>query len=139
MTLTDTGALVALADIRDPYHARCTACLPRLSAPFVTTLPCFTESLHLVGKSGGYQAQTVLWRYRTEGVLSIHPMTNPEIDRAAAFMDTYRDAPCDFADASLLTAAETLGLRRVFTLDGHFYAYRLASGETLEVVPGPAR
>jgi hypothetical protein len=50
-------------------------------------------------------------------------------------MEQYLDTPMDLADASLVVAAETLGLRRVFTLDRHFYAYRLADGSALEVVP----
>jgi len=50
-------------------------------------------------------------------------------------MEQYRDAPMDLADASLVVAAETLGLRRVFTLDRHFYAYRLADGIALGIVP----
>ena len=50
-------------------------------------------------------------------------------------LEQYRDTPMDLADASLVVAAETLGGRRVFTLDRHFYAYRLADGAALEVVP----
>lgn len=50
-------------------------------------------------------------------------------------MDQYRDTPMDLADASLVAAAETLGLKRVFTLDRHFYAYRLLDGTALEVLP----
>jgi predicted nucleic acid-binding protein len=32
-------------------------------------------------------------------------------------MELYSDHPMDFADASLVTAAEALGTRRVFTID----------------------
>ena len=49
-------------------------------------------------------------------------------------MARYEDAPMDLADASLVAAAEALSLTRVFTLDRHFYAYRLAGGDALEVV-----
>ena len=38
------------------------------------------------------------------------------------------------ADASLIAAAESLSLRRVFTSDGDFYFYRLANGLALEVI-----
>ncbi len=48
-------------------------------------------------------------------------------------MATYRDAPMDLADASVVAAAEALSVRRVFTFDSHFYAYRLANGDVLEV------
>jgi len=43
----------------------------------------------------------------------------------------------DIVDASLETIAEATGLRRVFTIDSHFFAYRLLDGHALEVVPAP--
>jgi len=49
-------------------------------------------------------------------------------------MQKYADAPMDFADASLVATAETLRLRRVFTLDHHFRAYRV-DGDYFDVVP----
>ena len=61
--------------------------------------------------------------------------TEEEWQRIRELMQTYRDAPMDLADASMVVLAETLSLRRVFTFDRHFYAYRLADGDALEVVP----
>lgn len=61
--------------------------------------------------------------------------TEAELTRVRDIMVIYRDSPCDLADASLLTTAETLAAERIFTLDGHFHAYRLANGKVLEVVP----
>ena len=55
--------------------------------------------------------------------------------RALAFMEKYKDQPCDYADSTLLIAAEDLGLRSIFTFDKHFYAYRLSDGEALLVIP----
>lgn len=51
-------------------------------------------------------------------------------------MEKYNDSPMDFGDASLVAVAETRGLRQVFTLDKHFWGYRLADGSTLEPIPG---
>lgn len=50
-------------------------------------------------------------------------------------MERFRDIPCDYADATLLVAAEQTGTRRIFTFDKHFYAYRLSNGDHLEVIP----
>jgi predicted nucleic acid-binding protein len=55
--------------------------------------------------------------------------------RAFAFMAKFKDQPCDYADATLLVAAEETGLRRIFAYDRHFHAYRLTDGTALEVVP----
>ena len=50
-------------------------------------------------------------------------------------MRQYADTPMDFADASLVAAAEALGIGRVFTIDSHFYAYQRADGQDFEVLP----
>ncbi|MGE0825627.1 MAG: hypothetical protein AB7G75_02810 [Candidatus Binatia bacterium] len=50
-------------------------------------------------------------------------------------MEQYRDTPMDFADASLVAAAETLHLTQIFTLDSDFYVYRINGTPPFEVVP----
>lgn len=50
-------------------------------------------------------------------------------------MRQYADVPMDFAGASLVVAAESLGLREIFTLDTNFYTYRLGTGEAFMVYP----
>lgn len=52
-----------------------------------------------------------------------------------ALMKTYKDAPMDFADASLVVAAERLGESEVFTLDKHFYAYRINGKQAFTILP----
>ena len=64
----------------------------------------------------------------------LHTPTKAESARMAALMTQYSDTPMDLADASLIAAAETQSLRRVFTFDGDFYVYRLTDGSALEIV-----
>ena len=136
MTLTDAGALVALLDADDAYHAACVAAAQRLPVgPLLTTLVCFTEAMYLLGTVGGYRYQAVLWSLRTTGRLVLHELTAAEADRMAALMAQYQDTPMDLADASLVVVAESRALCRVFTTDSDFYVYRLADGSALEVVP----
>ncbi len=135
MTLTDTGPLVALVDSGEKAHLQCTTLLPQLSPPLVSTWPCLTEALYLLGKSGGYPFQKALWLLYLSGVLVIHEQNSLDADRMQVLMEKYRDAPMDLADASLVAAAETLGVQSIFTLDKHFYAYRLANGQAFTVVP----
>jgi predicted nucleic acid-binding protein len=52
----------------------------------------------------------------------------------AVLMEKYHDTPMDLADASVVAVAESLTLRRVFTLDRDFYISRLADGTALEVI-----
>ena len=136
MTLTDTGPLVALLNRNDPNHAACAGAAKALpSEPLVTTWPCFTEAMYLLYRAGGHAGQEALWRLIEAGRLVLHGPNAAELGRMAALMGKYRDLPMDFADASVVAAAEQLGTRRVFTLDRDFHVYRFADGTAVEVVP----
>ena len=135
MILTDAGPLVALINPADPYHARCEETARSLASDvIITTWPCFTETMHFLGQAGGHRYQEALWNMRRVGRLEIHSTTDLEADRMAELMQQYWDTPMDLADASLVAAAESRALRRVFTVDADFLIYRLADGSALEVI-----
>ncbi len=135
MILTDTGPLVALNDPNDSYHPVCVAISQTLGdMVMLTTWQCFTEAMHFLGRDGGYYLQNRLWDTRRTGRLRIHLTTESEADRMDELMRQYGPRHMDLADASLIAAAETLSLRRVFTNDEDFYFYRLIDGSALEVV-----
>ena len=94
--------------------------------------------MHLLGRAGGYAYQAQLWRMRGRGLLTLHDLSEDETDRAGELMEKYSGTPMDLADASLVAAAERLGMRRIFTVDHHFRIYRLRGGAALEMVPEPA-
>lgn len=52
---------------------------------------------------------------------------------------TYRDRPMDFADATLLIAAEPTGLRQVISIDSDFDIYHLSGNSAVENVFRPGR
>jgi uncharacterized protein len=136
VTLCDAGPLVALIDRDDAHHARCVAALEELPPDgLVTTWPCFTEAMYLVGRVGGLPVQDKLWEYVADGLVVLHVPAPGEWERMRTLMQQYGDAPMDLADASLVAAAENLGVRRVFTLDRHFRAYRIQSGHAFEILP----
>ncbi len=136
MTLTDTGPLVALINRNDPNHVRCTAASRLLpQGPLVTSWPCFTEAMYLLQRAAGHDGQAALWRWRSGGRLILLDLTADEVDRMAELMAKYKDRPMDLADASLVVAAERLGVRRIFSLDRDFHIYRLSDGTALEPLP----
>lgn len=92
--------------------------------------------MHFLGRVGGYRYQARLWDLYYAEKLFLHPLTPAEIDRMSRLMAQYYDTPMDLADASLIAAAESLGHSRIFTVDHHFYIYRLSDGSALEVIPG---
>ena len=91
--------------------------------------------MYFLGKSSGLTFQQELWRWRLNGKLRIQELTTEQADRMQILMDAYRDAPMDLADTFLVAVVETLSLRTVFTIDRHFYAYRMADKRAFQVVP----
>lgn len=135
MILTDAGPLIALIDKDDPDHQACRAVLHRISPPLTTVLPTCAEAMYLLGREGGFTYQAALWKMRADGLVATHYADDTELDRAAALMNTYRDMPMDLGDAAIGAAAEALKVQQIFTLDRHFYAYRLSGNGVFEVVP----
>ncbi len=127
MILVDTGPLVALFDPRDGHHVRCVALLKRVREPLRTTIPVLTEAFHLLGPSS--RGADGLREFVSKGGLSLWYFRDASLARAFELMATYADHPMDLADASLVTAAEALDTRKVFTVDrSDFDAYRVKRG-----------
>jgi uncharacterized protein len=57
-----------------------------------------------------------------------------EFIRMKQLMEKYKDMPMDFADASLVVAAENLGTNKVFTLNSDFAVYRIAGRKSFEII-----
>ena len=134
-TLIDAGPLVAVLNRSERTHGTCVRTLAQVSMPLVTTWPCVTEAMYLLGREAGRSGQALLWSIIEHGQLEVHPSTAAEARRMRVLMEKYQDAPMDLADASLVAAAETRELRRVFTFDNHFRVYRAHNREPFEVVP----
>jgi predicted nucleic acid-binding protein len=132
--------MVAILDRRDPDHDRCVAAMrDKQHEILVSTWACFTESMHLLGRTGGFSYQQALWTmYYTSG-MQLRDLTLPEIERSRQFMEKYADSPMDLADATLLSLAESLKIGTVFTLDQAFRFYTLADGRVLDIIPGPSK
>ena len=130
MILVDTRPLVALFDPKEEQHADCRRTLSAIKLPVVTTLPVLTEAFHILGSDS--RGSEALRSFIAEGGMSVHYGSHAETIRAFELMATYRDHPMDLADASVITAAEVLGTRRVFTLDRKdFETYRILRGHRL--------
>ena len=137
MILADTGPLVALFDPRDGEHHRCRRTLQAIREPVCTTIPVLTEAFHMLGPES--TGSDRLRDFVLQGGLSLWFFDRTSLARAFELMERYADHPMDLADASLVTAAESLGTRRIFTLDrGDFRTYRVRRGHRqyeLEILP----
>lgn len=127
MILVDTGPLVALFDPQDGQHDRCVKALKEIREPIATTTPVLTEAFHMLGPAS--IGSDRLREFIEDGGLSVWFFDRPTLTRAFELMELYADRPMDLADASLVTAAEALGTRRVFTIDRNdFETYRVRRG-----------
>jgi predicted nucleic acid-binding protein len=131
MILIDTGPWVALFDPRDGMHARCREVLQSIGEKLITTIPVLTETFHMLGP--GSLGSRRLRELILKGGSSVWFMDQPAVERSFELMNRYADHPMDLADASLVTAAEALQLRKIFTLDrDDFSTYRIRRGHSAE-------
>ncbi len=70
-----------------------------------------------------------LREFVVRGGLPVFFLDTGAILRGFELMEQYADHPMDLADASLVVAAESLGTRRIFTMDRRdFDTYRVRRG-----------
>ncbi len=128
MILIDAGPLVSAFRRSESSHAACAAKLKALHGPFATTLPVLTEAFHLLAPAG--RPADRLRAFVRRGGAAIFDLTAADLERAFFLMEQYADLPMDFADASLIAAAESLKTLKIFTLDRRdFGVYRIKRGK----------
>jgi predicted nucleic acid-binding protein len=137
MILVDTGPLVALFDPQDAQHERCVKALKAIKEPLVTTIPVLTEAFHMLGPAS--VGSDRLRDFIDTGGLSVWFFDRRTVRRAFELIEQYADHPMDLVDASLVTAAEAVGTRQVFTIDRKDFAvYRVRRGhrhQAMQIVP----
>jgi uncharacterized protein len=101
--------------------------LKTIQEPVATTAPVLTETFHMLSP-GSHGADRVRDFVTVHG-LAVWFMDSAGLERAFELMEQYADHPMDFADASLIAAAEALNTRKIFTVERQdFSAYRLRRG-----------
>lgn len=132
--LIDTGALVSLLDRSQTGHAAFLAFFEAWDGPVVSTEAVLTEATHLLGRvKGGPQA---CCGFFLDGGAVIVPSTSASLRRCRDLMDTYRDQPMDFADATLVVLAEELKTQLILTTDRRdFGIYRIDGKRRFTIKP----
>jgi predicted nucleic acid-binding protein len=60
-----------------------------------------------------------------QGGIRLENIQRDDIARIITLVQKYHDVPMDFADATLIAAAEKTGIRSIISLDSDFDIYRL--------------
>ena len=132
--LLDTGAWVALLDRDEREHSRCAEVFRGLTSRLVTSEAVLTETIWMVG--GLRDGARGCAEFVRRGTVTLVPASPESLARAVDLMARYRNVPMDYADATLVTLGENLGLDRVFTLHRRgFQIYRLHGRRSFEIVP----
>ena len=75
--LIDTGAILALLDRNDRWHAVCTEAFRHLRLPLATSEAVLTELFHLAGN--GRWEMDVAWSFVQSGAIVLHTIADAEL------------------------------------------------------------
>ena len=134
LILIDTGPLIALFDKDDKYHQNIKEFIKKDRFKFVSTTAVVTEVTHMLCFNINAQIGFLEWIIR-EGLV-LHEIRPIEIIRVIELCKKYQDRPMDFADATLVVAAEQTGLREIISIDSDFDVYRILKKERIENIFG---
>lgn len=128
MILVDTGPWIALFDPKDPAHDAAKGILRSIQEPLVTTPAVLTEAFHLLG--GWNRGTKALGEFLARGGARVWFPPTEILGRLFELMQKYADRPMDFADATLVCAAEHFRTTHIFTIDRNDFAtYRARIGK----------
>ena len=130
--LIDAGPFIALFDGSDKYHKKMRKFLKEHQYRFVSTLAVLTEASHMLDFNVQVQQDFYEW-IMYKGVL-ISDINQNDMPRIIVLTNKYKDLPMDFADCTLIIAAEKTGIREIISLDRDFDIYRLPGKEKIHNV-----
>ena len=132
--MIDTGALLALLDRDDKWHAACVEGFARARLPVATSAAVLAELFHLIGD--GKRNVSAAWRLIRSGAISVVPIGDEDLPALQVLMERYSDRPMDFADATLVHLARTLRVADILTVDhDDFETYRIDGKRGFRVLP----
>jgi predicted nucleic acid-binding protein len=134
--LVDAGPLYAYVDEEDRHHARSRELLETYPGPLLVPVLVAGEVAFLVGRWLGPTEEVRFLGDLAGATFLIEPVREADWTRMAQLVARYRDLPLGTVDASVIAAAERLGIGTVATLDRrHFSVVRPAHVEAFELRP----
>jgi predicted nucleic acid-binding protein len=130
--LLDSGVIVALLDRSERHHERCKAALKALSGPLLTCEAVIAEACYLLRGQAG--ANDAILENVELGNFLIPFRLDESASSVRALIKRYARVPMDFADACLVSLADTFGTGRILTLDSDFQVYRWRRTRTFDVL-----
>jgi predicted nucleic acid-binding protein len=136
MVVADTGALYALVDRSDKWHAAVVSWWSTRAGSVLVPAPVLPELCYLLQTRLGTRAEQAFLRAVADGEFEIEPLEGSDYARIAALVESYADLPLGFTDASIVAVAERVGTRDVLTTDRrHFGVVRPGHVRALRMLP----
>ncbi len=136
IAVIDAGPLIALFDKSDTYHQKVKHRLEEYRkhshGRLITTWPIITEVTYILEAHVHLEAQLDFLKWIILGGLEMFDLTRVHLSRIIELQKKYSNLPMDFADATLLIAAEALDTTKVFSLDKDFSIYRMLGKRHME-------
>ncbi len=127
---------MANADESQIAHQACAELLRNHPGPLVVPHLVITEVVQLLGSRAGPEREVRFLTNLDEGVLFAEPVDAADWLRIAELVWRYQDMPMGTVDASVVAAAERLGVSEVATLDHrHFSVVRPRHVDALTLLP----
>jgi predicted nucleic acid-binding protein len=135
----DTGPLVAAALANDDHHHACVELFTGLHLarrPLLVPATVVAEVGYLLGREAGPKVESLFLDSLAAGDFTLVDLTAADFARSAELVRRYGDLPLGTTDATVVAAAERLGVTEVATLDRrHFTVIRPRHVTTLTLLP----
>lgn len=128
--------MVALLDAGDRHHDACARLLAEYPGPLVVPVLCVAEVAYFARQHGGAEAELRFLGTLSAGRPAVNPLHPADFERIAQLVARYRNLPLGTTDASVVAAAERLGVTTIATLDRRdFTAVNPRHVEAFELLP----
>jgi predicted nucleic acid-binding protein len=135
VVLADTGALLALLDRREKFHAWAVEQIHTIRPPLVTCEAVLAELCFLLSDipKGIIAVRDNL----ASGAWILDFSLKAERERVFELMAVYSDQPMSLADGCLVRMSELRADSRIFTLDRCFQVYRRNRRQVIPLITPP--
>jgi predicted nucleic acid-binding protein len=120
--LLDAGPIIGLFNEEDAWHKRCTEFFGSVTVPFITTEAVISEVVYFLqqAKRDKKKTNAAIQRLFNDidlDLYEVHFLRKPDLQRIKVLKLQYSDQRLDYADLSLVIAAEDRQLADIVTID----------------------
>lgn len=133
--IIDAGVLFASIDRADRHHGECLELLATHVGPLRVPTLAIAEVAHLIQTRLQVESEIRLLGDLAAGQFIAEPVAPADWLRIADLVSTYRDLRLGTTDASVVAAAERLGIHEVATLDRRHFTVVQPSHGPLTLLP----